>query len=309
MLRRLRPVPHGPRSGGQVDVGPHRRLHVGLVADRHERRPVVLVDAEVQRAAGVRRQHQVPRPGQVVHGQQSYGAPPTRAQPQHDVPVERVHALQPLRGVLLAQRPPRRGVLVAVAGDRCAGQAELRRAVVGHQQHRVETGVVLRVVLDAGAPATDRPRLGVGVVQVQRPHLRRVAADRPDDRDVTAAAPSYLEREPLVVLGHQQLVVGNRRADPVPPHLVRPVEVVVHGVDEPGRVGRPRAAVVGARHHLGEVPPGAQVAEVQREDLVPGAVDAVGEQRAVRAVLRQPEVEISGLVGQRVRVQDDLAIT
>ena len=76
---------------------------------------------------------------------------------------------------------------------------------------------------------------------------------------------------------------ATRRPDPVPPHLVRPVRVVVDGVEEPPRVGAPGAAVVAARHHVVEVLAGAQVAEPQRVDLVAGRVHGVGEQVLVGA--------------------------
>ena len=64
---------------------------------------------------------------------------------------------------------------------------------------------------------------------------------------------------------------ADRAADPVPPDLVRPVGVVVHGVEEPRRVRAPGAAVVAAGHHVVEVVEvgaGAQVAEPQLVDLV-----------------------------------------
>ncbi len=83
------------------------------------------------------------------------------AERQHDVPGERVHALEPLGGVLLAHHLPDRVVLVRPAGDRGAHEAELLRLVVGDEQQllgAVRQQQVLGVVLDARAASTDRAR-------------------------------------------------------------------------------------------------------------------------------------------------------
>jgi hypothetical protein len=103
-------------------------------------------------------------------------------------------------------------------------------------------------------------------------------------------------------------VVGDGGADAVAPHLEGPVGLVVDGVEEPLRVGRPGGAVVGAGHLVGEVLAGAQVAEAQRVDLVAVGVDRPGEQVLVGADEGQPELQVVDTVGHGVDIQQDAEI-
>ena len=64
-------------------------------------------------------------------------------------------------------------------------------------------------------------------------------------------------------------------ADAVAPHLVGPIGRVVDRVEEGPAVGGESAAVVAALDDIGQVEAGAQVAETQFVDLVPGPIQGV----------------------------------
>ncbi|MFT4010905.1 MAG: hypothetical protein QM655_12785 [Nocardioidaceae bacterium] len=82
---------------------------------------------------------------------------------------ERVGRVEPLGGILGSHVGPR-GVVLVVNQHRAAGEPELGRAVVGDQEQVrvVACDDVLRVVLDAGSPPTDRRGRGRGAVRVDR---------------------------------------------------------------------------------------------------------------------------------------------
>ena len=199
----------------QVDVRPDRRVHVGLVddGDRGRRRSPALWPSStvpaVERAGrrtkpvgveGVERQH--PQP-----------VPAVGAEAEHDVAGERVDPLEPLGRVLGAHRLARRvWSWSRVAGDRAAGQPELRGAVVGDQQQRVAAvgqHRVLGVVLHARSATADRARRRRRVVRRRRTQTSLVSrlADQ-----ITTSPPLRVARtfelEPLVGLLEHQHVLG-----------------------------------------------------------------------------------------------------
>ena len=142
-------------------------------------------------------------------------------------------------------------------------------------------------------PPTDRGVPPASAASTTQASLVSGSRSRPRS-SVPAAGQPEVQLEALVGLVEHQHVVGGVGADPVPPDLARPVGLVVHGVEEPQRVGAPGSAVVAAGDLVGQVLPGAQVAEAQLEDLVAGGVDAVGEQVLVGADQGQADVEVAG---------------
>ena len=117
-----------------------------------------------------------------------------------------------------------------------------------------------------------------------------------------------MQLEGLVGLAEHEHVVGDVAAQPVPPDLVGAVGVVVDGVEELAGVGAPGAPVVAARHLVGQVLAGAQVAEAQPVDLVAGGVDGVGQQPLVGADQGQPELEVAAAGVEGADVEDDLVV-
>ena len=221
---------------------------------------------------------------------------------EHDVPDVRVHLLEPLVRVLGPHRRPCGGVLIARARHRAAGQPELGRVVVGHQQQLVRAvGVphVLGVVLDA-ATASARPTAGteVGSRGVEHPHLAGVPVLRPDHHQLAAAGRVQHQLELLVRLLQHQLVGRGRRADPVPPDLVLPPHLVVDECrrSTPSRPTTHRRARTAARRP--QVRPGGQVAEAQLVDLVAVEVHRVGHQRRVRGDAPEPQLHVVGVARQ-----------
>ncbi len=238
--------------------------------------------------------------------------PDPRAEGEHRVGREGVHAFEALVGVLGAHRLPREVVLVGVAGDRATGQPELLGVVVGHEEERVgavgQDGV-LGVVLDTRASSAHRPGWVQGPVRVEHPDLAGVPVLRPDHDQPAAAGRADIQLEALVRLVEHDHVLGVRRPDRVPPDLEGAVGLVVHRVEEVRRVGTPRAAVVAAGHRVGQVLAAVEVAEAELVDLVAGPVHRVGEQALVRADHRQTELEVAGIVGQEVGIEQQLACT
>ena len=198
----------------------------------------------------------------------------------------------------------------AVAWHGAAGEPELGRPVVGHEQQLVRpVGVrhVLGVVLDPAPSSADGPRRRRRVVGVEDPDLAGVAALGQDHDEVAGAAGGDVDLELLVRVLHDQHVVGRRRAEPVPPDLVLAPQVVVHDVEEGRRVGRPGAQGCGAGDDVREITPGRQVAEAQLVDLVAVVVDAVREHRRVGRDRPDTEVDVVGLTDHLVHVEQQLA--
>ena len=165
---------------------------------------------------------------------------------------------------------------------------------------------MLGVVLHPLPTTADRDGRRLWFAWRRRPRPRAC----PAPAEITISPPLLarpdVQLEPLVGLVEDQHVLVVRRADSVPPHLERPVGVVVDGVEEV--VGRraPRAAVVAARHLVVQVGAALQVAEAQPVDLVARPVDGVGQQVLVRADHGEPELEVRRVVGEEVGVQEDL---
>ena len=296
-------------AAGPRHLRPHGRLGPRLVRDADGRGVVQRGAEEVRLAAGEPGPHVVAGAGQVVVGEQAQHVLAPGPEAEHHPGGERVGPLQPVCRVLGTHLPPGGGVLVGAVGHGRRHQPELHRVVVGDHEQLAGAAVpapVLGVVLDALAASSDRPGSAGDVVRVDRPGFGGGVALRPQHHEVAAAGQPGADLEALVGLLQHQHVVGDRGADPVPPHLERPVGRVVHGVEEPGGVGAPGAAVVGARHRLGEVLAGAQVAEAELEDLLPGEVHGVGEQVLVGTDLTQAEVEIVRTLREQVLVQHDL---
>jgi hypothetical protein len=197
-------------------------------------------------------------------------------------------------------------VLVAVAGDRAPGQPELLGPVVRHHEERVRAvrkHRVLCVVPHPGSPSADAAWCAGRVVGVDDPHLARVAAPGPDHQQPTAPGGPEVHLEPFVGLLEHQRVLVVRRPDGVAPDLEGTVDLVVDGVEELVRSGAPGAAVVAARHLVGQVIAGVEITEAQTVDLVAGPVERVGEQPVVRTDHRESELEMAAVVGQLALVE------
>ena len=204
---------------------------------------------------------------------------------------ERVDADQPFLGILGDDLGPG---LACGGCQRRLHEPELRRAVIGDDEEPVAVRCpgVFAGVLDALPSGFDAPRGGSRIVCVDHPLLAAARLLRGDDDHVTAPAAADIDREPLVGLSEYELVLIGRGPEDMPPHLVGPVGVVGHGVEEARRVRTPCAAVVGARQQVGKVGAGVEVSEPQDVDLVAGDVRRVRQQPLVRAHQGQPEVEI-----------------
>jgi hypothetical protein len=238
--------------------------------------------------------------------QQAQPVPSSRAEAEHGVAPEGIHPFQPLVRVLLADRSP--GVVVLVCGTRhrALRQPELLGLVVGHEQQHlraVRQHGVLGEVLHPDPPTADRTGCGPWVPGVDDPHLGGVTARGPEQHHAARARRPDVQLEPLVGLAEHQHVIGHGRADGMPPHLVRPVRGVDDRVEEVARVGAPGTSVVGARHLVGQVRPARDVAEPQRVDLVTGPVHGVGQQPAVGADQGHAQLEVAGVVAERIVVE------
>ncbi len=294
------------QPGLEVHRGGYTRLQPGLLEHR-DRAGVVPRRAE---QVGLHLAEPVPA-RQVVVGDLDELARPVLADGEQHARREGVRAQQPLLPALGTHLDPGRRVLVGAVRHRRDHQAGLDGSVVGHHQQvlgAVGSAPVLGVVAHPVAAAADGPGAAAHVVGVDDPALRRRVALAPQHDPVTAPGAAHLHLEPLVGLLDHEHVVGDRAADPVPPHLERPVRLVVHRVEEPRRVGAPGAAVVAARHELVEVGAGAQVAEPQLVDLVAVAVDRPGQQVLVRADDGHAQLEEVGPVGERGDVESDLGL-
>ena len=294
------------------DLRPHRRHEVGLLLDDDRGGGELLVGPQLDRARGeLRLQHDAPT-AQVVRAQDPQPLRALSPVGQHHVVGERLDPLEALGRLLDPHRRPGAVVLVTVAGDRALRQPKLRRLVVGdHQQGlaAVREHAVLGVVLHAAPTATHRAGGGSGVLGIEHPHLAGVAVLREQHDQAAGARRADADLELLVrLLQHQHVLVG-RCADPVAPHLVGAVGLVVHRVEEVRRVGAPRSAVVGPRHDVGQVLAALQVPPSELVDLVAGAVDRVGEQSFVRTDHCQAELQVARVVGQEVGVEQKLAPT
>ena len=128
--------------------------------------------------------------------------------------------------------PGRRG-----AGTGQRRQPELDRAVVGDEQQHVRPSGDARARRGTPRPAPPPADASAGArsapVGVDDPHLAGVAAlaeqTRPGRRCGIARTSSSNRSSGSSSTQH---VVGDRRAEPVPPDLVRPVGLVVDGVEE-----------------------------------------------------------------------------
>ena len=184
---------------------------------------------------------------------------------------------------LLPVLPPRRG-------QRSPHQPELGGAVVRHDEQPVP--VRSGSMRDGGTP---RPCAAARPGRARSPasaagtsqHLGRVSAPEA----ITTYAP---DREASTISSNCSSSSCRTRwssaaggPQHVPPHLVRPEGVVVHGVEEGRRVRRPGAAVVGVRDLVGEVGAGAEDRGSAGVDLVARQVDRVGQQPPVGARLDQ----------------------
>ena len=117
-----------------------------------------------------------------------------------------------------------------------------------------------RLYDDGGAP-----RIGRG----DQTDLGRVAAECPQDDEVTTARRADLQLEMPVELVPDDLVTVLGRADHMPVHLVGAPGLVDGRVEEAVAVGRPGEPVHGAEQLVGQVFAASEVADTQREDLLP----------------------------------------
>ena len=253
----------------------------------------------------------MPSPAEVVERQDAQLVAAVGPRREHHVPDVRVHLLQPLGRVLGSHRQPGRRVLVARAWHRAPRQPELGRLVVRHQQQLVGAVRVLQVlgvVLHPAAAPADRQRRTLGLAGVQDPDLARVPVLRPDHHQLAGPGRVQHELELLVRLLQHQPVLGGGRAHPVPPDLVLPPHVVVHGVEEVRRVRRPGATDGRSRHDVGQVLTRGQVAEAQLVDLVTVEVHRVGEQRGVRGDRPLTQLHVVRVPDKLVDVEQQLVL-
>ena len=185
---------------------------------------------------------------------------------------------------------------------------EVRAGVVVQHEEDVlaaDDRVVERVLQSLAARAED-PEAGVGVAGVEDAVLRGDLGPGGDDDEPVAAAAAHAHEEPAVLLVVDELVVGLRGAEAVPPDLVRAPRVVDGRVVEVPARRVPRGAAVGAEDLVGAVLAGGDVEDADRVALVADHVCRVGEQGAVRADARPADGEELVALGQGIHVQQQL---
>jgi hypothetical protein len=192
---------------------------------------------------------------------------------------------------------------------RRAHHAKLDSLVIGEDQ-QVLPAVGASTMFDGvpdPRPATscrEWPCFGVG--GIDHPALRRRVAVAADDHGVTGARPPHGEFKSLVRFGNENLVRYWVGAETVPLHLVWTVRLVMHHVEEARRVGGPGSAVVAPGNVVGEVQPGPQITESKPEDLVPGIVDGVRDQRLVWTHQGDPQIEVRSIARQLDDIENNL---
>ena len=190
--------------------------------------------------------------------------------------------------------------------ERGGHHAEVRRVEVRQDDEAI--GPVVDAVLDVVGPRPHDPRRGCRVVGGDQRRLRRRAAARRDHEPALAARQRDVEVEPDVVLAGDEDVVGDRRAEPVAPDLVRPHLLVGPGVEQPLPVGRPGDAAPRRRagQLVGQLGAGGEVPDPQRVHLAAVEVARPRQQRVVRRGLDGVDVEVVVAGGLDVAVEDDV---
>src|SRR5260370_33185877 len=105
------------------------------------------------------------------------------------------------------------------------------------------------------APAFDEHRLARRLVAAQVPALARHLAGAREDDIALALRQLHGQLVALVILLEHEHVLGHRRAERMPPHLVWAQGLVRPDIEESPAVGRPRGAVMDYVEHGGEVLP------------------------------------------------------
>ena len=217
---------------------------------------------------------------------------------------ERVDVLQADGRVVRDQRLP---MLRRRRGDRGGADLEVGAGRVVHDEEPVlaaEHGVV-EGVLHAFTPLREDPEARVGVVRVEEAVLGRRLRPGGDDEETVAAGPADADEEPLVGLVVDQLVVGLRGAQPVPPDLVGAPGVVDGRVVEalagpvPGRAADDAGDLV--VEHAGR-----EVLDPDRVALVADHIGRVRQHRAVRADAGTAQGEELVALGELVEVEQHL---
>ena len=219
---------------------------------------------------------------QVVQRQDASWSRPSTRDDRTTCAGVRIGPAQPLGRVLGPQRLPRGRVLVGVARHRAAGEPELRRAIVGHQQQPSAPSAYRTCSAwystPRRRPPTDRAgESGACASTTQTSLVLRFSDERTTRSPVRLGR--HVDLELAVRVLHDQHVVGGRCAEAVPPDLVLAPQVVVHDVEERRGVGRPGAGGRAARQDVRELRPGRQVAEAQLVDSSPSKSTAYASTR------------------------------
>ena len=180
-------------------------------------------------------------------------------------------------------------------------------AVVQDQEHVLAADDrVVEGVLQPLAALAEDPEAELGCVGVEEAVLRGdLRAGRDDDEPVAAAA-ADADEEAAVLLVVDQLVVGLRGAEAVPPDLVGAPGLVDGRVVEVLAGAVPGGAADHADDLVGAVLAGGEVEDPDRVPLVADHVGRVGEQGAVGADAGPAEREELVALGQRVQVEQQL---
>ncbi len=222
-----------------------------------------------------------------------------------EVPGEGVHVLEPHDRVVGDQRRP---VLRRRGRDGCGAELEVGPGAVVEDQEDVPAGDdgVVEVVLQPLAPRGEDPPAGLGGVGVEEAVLGRGLGAGGDDQEPVAAGPAHAHVEPAVLLGVDQLVVGLRGAQRVPPDLVGTPGVVDGRVVEVGALAVPGGTPEDADDLVTQQLTGLQVLDPDRVALVAPDVGGVGQQPLVGAHRGPAQGEEVVALGELVEVEEQL---
>ena len=192
----------------------------------------------------------------------------------------------------------------AGGGDRRLDDAEVLGAVrVGGDDQLV--AVMLDRILVADLARLDDARLGERRVGVDEARLARLMVVRIDDHELGRLRGRDRHVEADVLLGIDENIVLDRRADDVPVDEQRAVVVVEAHVEDRLAVVGPHDAAARVGDAVGQVLSGRQVAEADGVKLRPLVVAGVGEEPVIGAVLEAAQVPVGLALGLAVAVEQD----
>ena len=198
--------------------------------------------------------------------------------------------------VLPLGRSERRGDDLEVDGVVGIGEDEELVAAIGER------------ILHALLARCDETRRRFGVGEIDQPLLGGFVVAAGDHAEAAAGALMQMGEPAGILLLIDQRVVGLLGAEPVPPHLHRPVIVVELHIEEGFCILAPDHAAVGLLDDVVEVFATRPVADADREIFRALGVGAPGLQLVIVRVAAAAELEIFVVLCERIAVEHDMAL-